>query len=158
MFNLLSEISLDLDVTLKWAQIVAYVTVPLTIAYLGYRLNKAVASQNIARDYVNIGLGILKERRTVDNENLHAWALRILQVYSPIPFSSAVKKEIFSNQLSTFVPGIPSQSGQRNDLLITPDGRLVSRSASGKIEIWDLSTGQLVSVLNSQERLDSREP
>lgn len=42
----------DLDIALKWAQIVAYVTVPIIVGVLGHLVTRSIATQNLARDYV----------------------------------------------------------------------------------------------------------
>src|SRR5215470_2529462 len=118
----------DLDVALKGAQIVAYISVPIIVALIGQLVTRSIATQNLARDYVGLGLGILKDRRSAENANLQDWAVQILQTYSPIPFSAAAKKELAETRLPSPV-GRLGQAGERGGgLVVTPDGsKVVSR-------------------------------
>lgn len=138
----------DLDIALKWAQIAAYVTVPVLVAIIGHLVNRSIATQNIARDYVGLGLGILRERRSAENANLHDWAVKVLQTYSPVPFSPAAQKELLESRLAPAL-GRLGQGGERgSDLVVAPDGRIVSRESDGTIRIWD-ATGQEIARLKS---------
>jgi hypothetical protein len=133
----------DLDIALKWAQIAAYITVPIIVAVIGHLVSRSIASQNIARDYVGLGLGILSGRRSAENAHLHDWAVQILQTYSPIPFSPDAKKELMESRLAT--PGSRlGPAGERGgSLLVTPDGsKVVAREDDGTIRIWDIATGR----------------
>jgi hypothetical protein len=138
----------DLDIALKWAQIVAYITVPIIVAVIGHLVNRSIATQNIARDYVSLGLGILKDRRNTENANLQDWAVQILQTYSPIPFSAAAKKELLENRLPAPV-GRVGQPGERGGSpVVTPDGtKIVAREDNGSIRVWDLATGRKLARL-----------
>jgi len=135
----------DLEIALKWAQIVAYIAVPVVVGVLGHLINRSIATQNLARDYVGLGLGILKERRSAENTNLQDWAVQILQTYSPIPFSAAAKKELAETRLPSPV-GRLGQAGERGGgLVVTPDGsKVVSRGDDGAVRVWDLATGREV--------------
>jgi len=138
----------DLDIALKWAQIAAYVTVPVLLAIIGHYVNRSIATQNIARDYVGLGLSILKERRSEENSNLHDWAVRILQTYSPIPFSAAAQKELLASRLPIASRWLGQASERSSNLVVTPDGtRLVSRADDGAIRVWDLTTGKEIARL-----------
>jgi hypothetical protein len=133
----------DLDIALKWAQIIAYVTVPIIVAVLGHLVTRSVATQNLARDYVGLGLGILAGRRSAENAHLHDWAVQILQTYSPIPFSADAKKELMETRLAA-PGGRLGTAGERSaGLLVTPDGsKVVAREDDGTIRIWDVATGR----------------
>jgi len=138
----------DLDIALKWAQIAAYVTVPVLLAIIGHYVNRSIATQNIARDYVGLGLGILRERRSEENANLHDWAVRILQTYSPIPFSAAAQKELLARRLPGSLGRLAQPSEAGSNLVVTPDGaKLVSRGDDGTITIWDLASGKEIARL-----------
>jgi len=138
----------DLDIALKWAQIAAYVTVPVVVAILGHYVNRSIATQNIARDYVGLALGMLKERRSEENSNLHDWAVKILQTYSPIPFSPAAQKELLANRLPASLSRLGQSTERGNNLVVTPDGtRIVSREDDGTIRVWDLTTGKQIATL-----------
>jgi hypothetical protein len=138
----------DLEIALKWAQIVAYIAVPVIVGVFGHLINRSIATQNLARDYVGLGLGILKERRSAENANLQDWAVQILQTYSPIPFSAAAKKELLETRLPA-PAGRLSQGGERGgSLVVTPDGsKILARGDDGAIRIWDLATGREVARL-----------
>jgi hypothetical protein len=136
--------SFDLDSAVKLAQVVAYVAVPILVGVIGHLINRSIATQNIARDYVRLGLDILKETRRADNANLHDWAVRILHTFSPIPFSPAAQKELMEIRLAAPL------GHQAGDLIVTPDGkRVVARENDGAIRVWDLATGQEVARLKS---------
>jgi hypothetical protein len=133
----------DLDIALKWAQIVAYITVPIIVAVIGHLVNRSIATQNIARDYVSLGLGILKDRRNTENANLQDWAVQILQTYSPIPFSAAAKKELLENRLPAPAGRVGQPSERGGSPVVTPDGtKIVAREDNGSIRVWDLATGR----------------
>jgi hypothetical protein len=138
----------DLDVALKWAQIAAYVTVPVILAVLGHLVNRTIAAQNLARDYVALGLGILREPRRAENPNLHDWAVQVLQRYSPIPFSAAARKELLETRLAGPLGRLGEAGAREGGLVVTPDGsRIVAREDDGSIRVWDLATGKQVARL-----------
>ena len=137
----------DLDIALKWVQIAAYVTVPIIVAVLGHLVSRSIATQNLARDYVGLGLGILAGRRNAENANLHDWAVQVLQTYSPIPFSPGAQKELLESRLAA-AGGRLGQTSDRGSLLVTPDGtKVVAREDDGSIRVWDIATGQEVARL-----------
>ena len=138
----------DLDIALKWAQIAAYVTVPIIVAVLGHLVSRSIASQNLARDYVNLGLGILREPRRAENPNPHDWAVQVLQTYSPIPFSAAAKQELLEHRLAGPLGRLGQARDRGGSLVVTPDGsKVVARDDDGTIRVWDLATGKEVARL-----------
>jgi hypothetical protein len=139
----------DLDAAVKLAQIAAYVTVPIIVAFLGQLVSRSIATQNLARDYVGLGLGILARPRSAENAHLHDWAVQILQTYSPIPFSPDAKKELLESRLAAAGGRLGQASGERaGSLLVTPDGsKVVAREDDGSIRVWDIATGREVSRL-----------
>jgi hypothetical protein len=138
----------DLDIALKWAQIAAYITVPIIVAVLGHIVSRSIATQNLARDYVGLGLGILAGRRSAENAHLHDWAVQILQTYSPIPFSPDAKKELLETRLAGPLGRLGPAADTGGRLLVTPDSsRIVAREDDGSIRVWDLATGKEVARL-----------
>src|SRR5262245_61430965 len=140
----------DLDTAVKVAQVAAYVAVPILVGVIGHLINRSIATQNIARDYVGLGLGILRERRSAENANLHDWAVKILQTYSPVPFSPDAQKELFESRLAPALGRLGQGGERRSDLVVTPDGtRVIAREGDGALRVWDLATGQEVARLKS---------
>jgi hypothetical protein len=138
----------DLDAALKLAQILAYVGVPVILAVLGHLVNRTIAAQSLAKDYVSLGLGILRAPRRAENSALHDWAVQVLQTYSPVPFPAAATKELLENRLA----GPSGRLGQAGEggagLLVTPDGsKIVARQDDGSIRVWDLASGNEVARL-----------
>ena len=138
----------DLDIALKWAQIAAYVTVPIIVAVLGHLVSRASpprTSPGTTSASASASSGSGAAPRT---PNLHDWAVQMLQTYSPIPFSVAAKQELLEQP-----PGRPlgrlGQAGERGGgLLVTPDGtKVVAREDDGSIRVWDLATGKEVARL-----------
>jgi hypothetical protein len=76
------------------ASIGASIAIPLILAIFGYLVQNQIASEGLRKDYVQIAISILKENPTAQEKDLRAWAVKVLDENSPIPFSANVKTSL----------------------------------------------------------------
>ena len=70
----------------KWeqlAKIASLFALPVVVAILGYIVQKQLASDNLSRDYVQLAVGVLKEKKQPGDEELRRWAVNLLNSNSP---------------------------------------------------------------------------
>lgn len=72
-----------LDKVEQCARIVGLGAIPVLLAVIGSIIQNKLSSENLARDYVQIAVSILKEPRRDGDERLRAWAAVLLNVNSP---------------------------------------------------------------------------
>jgi hypothetical protein len=98
----------------------AAVAVPIVLAIFGYLIQRQIADQGVAKDYVQIAATILKEDPKGQEPELRAWAVSVLSKYSPLPFSAKAKEglragppvvgpPIWPAPVGCLVPGKPSK-------------------------------------------------
>jgi len=74
--------------------IVAAIAIPVVLAVVGYFIQDKIASEGLKRDYVQIAIGVLKEKKDKDNDDvaLRRWAIEVLDRNAPVRFSPDLKE------------------------------------------------------------------
>lgn len=74
-------------------RIISTILIPLIIGAGGWWIQSSIQSQTVGRDYVKLAIDILKDPDTVNvSSQTREWAVKLMQTYSPIPFSEDLKK------------------------------------------------------------------
>jgi hypothetical protein len=102
------------DALERWksiSSIASAIAIPFVLAIVGYFIQKQLADEGLKKDYVSIAAGILKENPASQESELRRWAVAVLDLNSPIPFSSKAKdeleKRIFLGVAPARIPGPP---------------------------------------------------
>lgn len=86
------------------ATIFSAIAIPIVLTVAGYYIQRQLASEGLKKDYVGIAAGILKDNPANQEPELRAWAVAVLDVNSPIPFSKKAKEGLRTG-LPVVVPG-----------------------------------------------------
>lgn len=106
------------------AAIFSSIAVPIVLTVAGYFIQKQLSSEGIRKDYVGIATAILKERPEGQEPDLRAWAVKILDENSPVPFSKKAKEGLITG--SVVVSGLPWM-GPPEDCMKPPAKRSIDR-------------------------------
>jgi hypothetical protein len=87
------------DITLlgriyKLSQIFALVGTPIVVAVLGWKAQASAVEISTSQDYVQLAMQVLKEPLQEDRHASRAWAIGIIQKYSPVAFSPEAGREL----------------------------------------------------------------
>lgn len=74
------------------ATIFSAIAIPIVLTIAGYFIQRQLADDSLKKDYVGIAAGILKENPTGQEPELRAWAVRVLDENSPLPFSQKARE------------------------------------------------------------------
>src|SRR5690349_15445507 len=77
-----------------WAQIGSLVAIPIIVAFFGSRVQSEISEQNLKKEYVQVALGILKDEKASKDAEMKEWAIKVLNKYSPVPFTENVLKNL----------------------------------------------------------------
>lgn len=78
------------------ATICSAVAIPLVLTVAGYFIQKQLSEEGLRKDYVGIATAILKENVKGQEPELRAWAVKVLDENSPIPFSKKAKEGLLT--------------------------------------------------------------
>lgn len=68
------------------ATIFSAIAIPIVLTIAGYFIQKQITNDSLKKDYVGIAAGILKDDAKVQEPDLRAWAVKVLDDNSPVPF------------------------------------------------------------------------
>lgn len=103
------------------ATICSAVAIPIVLTVAGYFIQKQLSEEGLRKDYVGIATAILKESAQAQEPELRAWAVKVLDENSPIPFSKKAKEGLLSGAV---VAG-PAWIGPPADCMKLPQQRTV---------------------------------
>jgi hypothetical protein len=124
--------TVDEETLKKWqslSTIFAAIAIPLLIALLSWTTQLSTTSQTVQKDYVELAGTILKESDTDKNQVLREWAVQVMNKYSPVPFSPAVKNTLLIRGLpsANMTPTIPKELLEPcNDKYFLPTANITS--------------------------------
>lgn len=122
-----------LDKLVQVAQVVSLLALPLIVAYGGWRIQSTTSAETIHAKYVELALGILREKPSPETLEVRGWATKTLALYSPVAFSPSELENLRTGR--TRLPlVIPSNAST------VPIG--YRTRPDGKIEFYNGSTGQ----------------
>ena len=79
------------EIRIKWVDLVIKGIGVVLLASVGILIDSTLKQQEIRVEYVQIAISILSEEPT-DELQLRAWAVDVLQEYSPVPLDSTALK------------------------------------------------------------------
>jgi hypothetical protein len=112
------------------------IVVPLAIAYYSAQIQKGAQEQAINRDYVQLAVSLLKEKKNDLDPGLRDWAVDLLAQRSPTKFKPEVITALKNGDVSLPDAAISSITMQ----LLSPDGRLLARANSLAVQIIDVAS------------------
>ena len=114
-------------------------------------MQESVAAQTTGKDYMQIALGILKEKDLSEpmksNSGLREWAVNLLQYYSPVKLDEETAKQLISGKVQIPVAQMDypeparrlvfSLEARGHKAASSPDGSIVASSdESGSVDVW----------------------
>ena len=72
------------------ATIFAAIAVPIVVAFAGWQIQRTISADSIKKDYVQMAVTILSQPNTDQNQQLRAWAVKVLNKNAPVPMSAEV--------------------------------------------------------------------
>jgi WD40 repeat protein len=137
--------------------VIAAVVIPIVIGIASNRIQKSIAKQSVAKDYVGIAVSILERPKDEEHTALRDWAVDMLSSNSPKKFTQQQLDELKSGgltglSLSSLLSGRESLSA----IFLSPDGKktalmktiLDRRGGRSVVEVYDFHTHERISYLN----------
>lgn len=112
--------NITLEKVKNLATIISAIAIPIVLTIAGYYIQKQLSSEGIRKDYVGFATAVLKENAANQEPELRAWAVKILDTHSPIPFSPKAKEGLRTGLVVT--PGL-AWIGPPDDCRIPPKER-----------------------------------
>ena len=109
------------EIRIKWVDLFIKFMVVGVLTFVGIIINSTLKQQEIRVEYVQIAISILSEEPTDDLQPLRAWAVDVLQEYSPVPLDS-LALELLKNKPFPARRALTTEDGQP---LTTEDGQLL---------------------------------
>ena len=82
--------------TLKaWSAIVSAVAMPIVVAIVGFFVQRSLSSEGLKKDYVQIAISVLMQAPSKDGTDLRTWAIKVLEVNSPVPLPEKAKEDLY---------------------------------------------------------------
>jgi hypothetical protein len=116
-----------LDRTYRFAQIFALIGTPVVVAIVSWSAQKSAVEISTSKDYVQIAVQVLRDPLKEDTEAAKAWAVGIIQKYSPVPFSPEAGRQLSRGAIAML----------DNHPLLTP--AMTARPPCNKIDLTKLS-------------------
>ncbi|MEC6413500.1 hypothetical protein SB816_21055 [Achromobacter sp. SIMBA_011] len=132
-----------LDKIKDYAQIFTWVAVPILVAAFGWWYQTSAKDREIARDYVQVAVGLLASKN--EDKEVRTWAVELLNKNSPVPFGKKLQEQLVEGGSGfTFVPrslapiadvmaDLPARQLDRIGPLLTEQEVLASKFARGEI-------------------------
>lgn len=83
-----------LDLAYKAAQIFALLGTPVVVAAVGWSAQHSAVEVATRKDYVQIAVQVLRDPLKEDAGAIKAWAIGVIQAYSPVPFSAEAGRQL----------------------------------------------------------------
>ena len=109
------------EIRIKWVDLVIKGIGVVLLASVGILIDSTLKQQEIRVEYVQIAISILSEEPTDELQPLRAWAVDVLQEYSPVPIDS-LALELLKNEPFPARRALTTEDGQP---LTTEDGQLL---------------------------------
>jgi hypothetical protein len=143
-----------LDALEQIAKIISFMAVPIVIpialAIYSARVQEGAQKETINRDYVQLAVSILKEKKEDMSPELRNWATDLLTEHSPTKFAPNVITGLKSGAL--MFPGFLQDSFGLKVAALSPDGRLLATADSRSYAIRDIVAGERRMIADTVER------
>jgi Anaphase-promoting complex subunit 4 WD40 domain len=143
-----------LDIVEQVAKILSILAVPIVIpfalAFYSAKVQQGAQKETLNRDYVQLAVSILKERREEENPSLRNWAVDLLTEHSPTRFNPEVISALKSGAVS--LPGlVNAMSGKIG--AAAPDGKSVAIADRENVVITEMASGQRKVIVGAADRV-----
>ena len=140
-----------LDVFERVAKIVSLaaipIVIPIALAFYSAQVQENSQKETINRDYVQLAVSILKEKKEDSNAQLRDWAVDLLTEHSPTKFAPNVVNALKTGAVS--LPGLLGTSRNQNLAAISPDGKILATSDDRSYALWDVVKNQRIMVADT---------
>ena len=82
-----------------WAQIVSSIAIPVVLAVVGYHVQRSVADNELAKNYVQIAIDILRNPPTPEAGEWRRWAVATFERHSPVPLSPELRDQLMKHPI-----------------------------------------------------------
>jgi WD40 repeat protein len=131
----------------KIASLVAIpIVIPLALASYSAKVQENAQKETINRDYVQLAVSILKEKKDESNTQLRDSAVDLLTEHSPTKFAPNVVAALKAGTVS-----LPQFSGTAHESTraVPPNGQLVATSDGRSYSVWDVTKGRLLTIADT---------
>ncbi len=131
----------------KIASLVAIpIVIPLALASYSAKVQENAQKETINRDYVQLAVSILKEKKDESNTQLRDSAVDLLTEHSPTKFAPNVVAALKAGTVS-----LPQFSGTAHESTraVAPNGQLVATSDGRSYSVWDVTKGRLLTIADT---------
>jgi Anaphase-promoting complex subunit 4 WD40 domain len=118
------------------------IVIPLALAMYSARVQEAAQAETINRDYVQLALSILKEKKDVIDPGIRDWAVDLLAAKSPTQFKPEVIAGLKSGTIS-----LPKPERIPRGWVKSPDSKVVAVWDADGIKLLQIGTRRLLSTI-----------
>jgi|SRR5579872_2904679 len=112
------------------------VVIPISLAVYSAKVQAGAQEETINRDYVQLAVSLLKEKKTDVDSGIRDWAVDLLAEHSPTKFKPEVIAALKSGAVS-----LPSPTDSRFlPEAVSPDKKTIARADSLGIQVIDAPT------------------
>jgi hypothetical protein len=119
------------------------IIIPIALAIFSAKVQEGAQKEAINRDYVQLALSVLKEKKEDVNPGLRNWAADLLAEHSPTKFAPEVIADLKSGAVS--FPVIPDIVGGVSSggkiATMSPNRQMLAVGENTKIALTDVQTG-----------------
>jgi hypothetical protein len=139
--NLKSRLDVAESVAKITSLVLIPIVIPLSLAIYSSRIQEATQRESINRDYVQLAVGILREKNTDVSPGLRNWAVDLLAERSPTKFGSEVVAELKSGTVN--LPGSLNSIYWNQHSAISTDRKTLAYVNSGALLLKDTANGHI---------------
>ncbi len=121
------------------------IVIPIALAIYSAKVQEGAQKQSINRDYVQLAVTILKERKEEVSPGLRDWAVDLLTEHSPTKFTTKVISDLKSGVVS-FPALLGTYLGGGKVGAVSPDGKFLAVGDNRGFGVTDLKTGEVKMV------------
>ena len=138
-----NEAQTTLDVAERIAKIIALVAIPVVIpialSIYSSRVQQAAQTEAVNRDYVQLAVSLLKEKKNDLDSGIRDWAVDLLAEHSPTKFKPDVIQKLKSGDVS--LPRLSADPHAYSYVSVTsPDRKVIAQSDAGGIRLLEVGT------------------
>ena len=134
-----------LDIFERLAKILAIVAIPvvipLALAIYSSRVQEAAQTETINRDYVQLAVSLLKEKKNDLDPGIRDWAVDLLAEHSPTKFKPEVIEALKNGTVSLSSRRVISVS------VVSKNSKLMAQTNAGGIEVMKIPTGEVIRMI-----------
>lgn len=108
------------EITKSIMTIVASIAIPTVLAFYGHQIQKEISAEGLKKDYVQMAVGILNEKKEGQDTELRKWAVAVINKNSPVPFDSDLRERLEKGTITLTFRGLAD----------------VKSKMSGDLDLW----------------------